>query len=128
MKVLVAGSRGFHGYEFLKKELDLVASRISITEIISGGAIGVDTLAERWAKENNILITQFLPEYDLYSNPKIAPIMRNKKMAMYCEVAVIFWDGQSNGTKNMILELKKREKKVKVIDLTERQLDLFKPF
>lgn len=55
MKVIIAGSRNITDYELLKKTIK--ESGYNITHILSGGAKGVDTLAERYAKENNIPIT-----------------------------------------------------------------------
>ena len=60
MKIAVIGSRGLivHDLEFyLPKET---------TEIVSGGARGVDTSARMYAKQNGILLTEFLPDYEQY--------------------------------------------------------------
>ena len=54
MKIAVVGSRGFTDYELLKFKLDNIHNRKPITVIISGGAMGADSLGERWAKENNM--------------------------------------------------------------------------
>ncbi|MDE6131979.1 MAG: DUF2493 domain-containing protein, partial [Oscillospiraceae bacterium] len=45
------------------------------TEIISGGAKGVDACARDYAIAHNIKLTEFLPEYDKYG--KNAPLKRN---------------------------------------------------
>ena len=49
MKVVIAGSRGFNNYNYMKSQLN----NYNITYIISGDAKGADTLAEKYAKENN---------------------------------------------------------------------------
>ena len=36
------------------------------TEIVSGGAIGVDRSARNYAKTHNIKLKEFLPEYERY--------------------------------------------------------------
>ena len=46
-----------------------------ITEIISGGAKGIDTLAEIYANKNNIPMRIIRPEYNKYK--KAAPLKRN---------------------------------------------------
>ena len=58
MKVVIAGSRGFNDYNYMKNQLNTY----NITYIITGGAKGADSLAEKYAKENNILIEIIKPE------------------------------------------------------------------
>lgn len=54
MKLAVIGSRGFNDFELLRMELD----QMSISEIISGGAKGADSLAKQYAEMRNISIVQ----------------------------------------------------------------------
>lgn len=84
-----------------------------VTEIVSGGAKGVDTLAKEYAKRIGIKITEFLPKYNLYG--RAAPIKRNEEIAEYSDEAVAFWDGESKGTKHTINFFEKLGKKVTVI-------------
>ena len=63
MKIAVIGSRSFNDYDLVKKEL---ASIQDITEIVSGGASGADTLAARYARENGIRLTEFYPEWEKF--------------------------------------------------------------
>ena len=49
MKVVIAGSRHFIDYEYVRDCVN--DSKLDITEIISGGASGVDFLAIMYAKE-----------------------------------------------------------------------------
>ncbi|MBQ8249486.1 MAG: DUF2493 domain-containing protein [Clostridia bacterium] len=95
MKVAVVGSRTL--------TIDNLGSYLpsETTEIVSGGAKGIDTCAREYATANNIKLTEFLPEYERYG--RAAPLARNKKIVEYAEVIVVFWDGKTNGTK-MILE------------------------
>jgi predicted Rossmann fold nucleotide-binding protein DprA/Smf involved in DNA uptake len=62
MKVAVIGGRDFKDYELVKKTL----SKLTITVIVSGGALGADLLAERYADENNIPKKIFLPDWKTY--------------------------------------------------------------
>ena len=110
MKVVIAGSRGISG---VIGRLSLIKaieqSSFFITEVVSGGAIGVDKLGEAWAMANDVNVTQFLPQYDLFP-PKVAPIKRNEKMADYADAALFLWDGVSRGTFNMIKNMHDRNK------------------
>ena len=83
---------------------------IGVTEIVSGGAKGIDTCAKIYALKNNIKLTEFLPDYDNYG--RSAPIRRNVEIINYADVIVAFWDGTSHGTKFVIDNAKKRGKKV----------------
>lgn len=69
MKVAVVGSRGL----IVKNLGDYLPK--NTTEIISGGARGVDTCAKEYAVANGIKLTEFLPEYQKYGRG--APLKRN---------------------------------------------------
>ena len=56
----------------------------------------MDTLAEIYANNNCIPIKIFKPDLDKYG--KSAGVIRNYKMAKYCDVAIVI----HNGSKNMI--------------------------
>ena len=58
MKLAVVGCRDFEDYDFFKRYLEAIIKVHSLepVEIVSGGAKGADSLAERWANENNIPI------------------------------------------------------------------------
>ena len=67
-----------------------------LTEIVSGGARGVDTCARAYARENNIPLAEFLPDYALFG--RRAPLERNLQIIRYADAVVAFWDGKSRGT------------------------------
>ena len=70
------------------------------SEIVSGGARGVDTSASEYAKACGIKLTEFLPEYDKYG--KSAPLNRNITIIENSDLVLAFWDGKSRGTKFVI--------------------------
>ena len=82
------------------------------TEIVSGGARGIDSCAEMYAKQNGIPIKVFLPEYEKYG--KTAPLKRNILIIDYADSVLAFWDGVSHGTKFVIDNCKKTNKPVKI--------------
>jgi predicted Rossmann fold nucleotide-binding protein DprA/Smf involved in DNA uptake len=59
MKAAVIGSRSFNDYNKLSE----VLSTFEISEIISGGAKGVDILAERYANSHHISTTILKPDW-----------------------------------------------------------------
>ena len=108
MKILIAGSRTITDMDILLKVIKLSGYKItSSDEIVSGGARGVDTLAEIYAKNNGIPIKIFKPDWDKYG--KSAGVIRNYEMAKYCDGAIVIHNG-SNGSLNMIRNLIKFNK------------------
>jgi len=95
MKVAVVGSRSFRDYELMKYKL----SNLSIAEIVSGGAMGADKLAERYAKEMDIPVVIFYPEWSI---GKHAGLLRNTDIVRYSDIVYAFWDGHSPGTADSI--------------------------
>ncbi len=106
MKIAVVGSRKLI-IEDIEKYLPCTA-----TEIVSGGARGIDTCAKGYAIENNITITEFSPNYKKYG--RIAPLRRNLDIINYADIVVALWDGKSKGTKYVIDNCKRINKKLTV--------------
>jgi hypothetical protein len=99
MKLIVAGSRDFTDYEFLKSKLDFLLQN-KHAEIVSGTARGADKLGERYAEEKGLPIKQF--EADWNGLGKRAGWVRNKAMAEYATHCVVFIKDNSPGSKMMI--------------------------
>lgn len=110
MKVAVIGSRGI-----TKVNLEDFLPE-STTEIVSGGARGVDTCARKYATEHSLILTEFLPDYEHFGRG--APLRRNIEIIDYADLVLAFWDGKSRGTKFVIENCKKRNKEVKVYTLS----------
>lgn len=110
IKVIIAGTRDFNDYAFLKKNVDYFLQGINPNneeiEIVSGNARGADKLGERYAKEHNLPVKLFPANWDKYG--KRAGYLRNQEMANYADVLIAFWDEKSKGTKHMIDIAKKQ--------------------
>lgn len=106
MKVAVIGSRNV-----TVRDMDIYLPN-GCTEIVSGGARGVDTCAAKYAKENNLRLTVFRPDYDTFG--RSAPIIRNRDIVNYADEVVAFWDGSSRGTAFVIDYCKSVGKKCSV--------------
>jgi hypothetical protein len=120
MKVIIAGSRNVTDYTILVEAID--RSGYTITEVVSGCAVGVDRLGEQWARANNISIKEMPADWN--HNGKAAGPMRNKAMAEYADAAIVVWDGKSPGSRNMIENMIRR-KKPYYVALTSSTLDDF---
>ena len=112
MKVAVIGSRGIT-VDNLKDYLPE-----DVTEIVTGGAKGVDTCAEEYALAHNIKLTKFLPEYSKYR--KSAPLKRNIQIIEYSDLVLAFWDGSSRGTKYVIDNCDKLNTPVRVFTFEKK--------
>ena len=106
MIVAVVGSRTLK-VENLKEYLPK-----NTTEIVSGGAKGIDSCAKKYALENNIKYTEFLPEYEKYG--RSAPLRRNIDIVKNAGYVIAFWDGKSRGTAFTIGMCKSFDVRVKI--------------
>lgn len=111
-KYAVVGSRTMNDYDALKKVLDGIVKEGDT--IVSGGAKGADSLAERYAQEKGLETLVFKPDWKRYGRG--AGMVRNKTIADNSDTVVAFWDGESKGTKHTIDYAKKTGKKVLVCD------------
>lgn len=106
MKVAVIGSRGLSVSDLGRYLPE------NTTEIVSGGAKGVDTSAREYALSHGIKLTEFLPEYTKYG--RSAPLKRNITIIEYSDIVLAFWDGKSRGTKFVIDNCRKLGVEVRV--------------
>lgn len=94
MRVAVVGSRNV-----LINDLEMYLP-LDTTEIITGGAKGVDNCAAEYALANGIKVAVFCPEYEKYG--RAAPLKRNAQIVENADMVLAFWDEKSRGTKNVI--------------------------
>lgn len=90
MKLLIVGSRSITDFDlspYVSEEVDT---------IISGGANGIDALAERYADARRISKYIVRPQYNLYG--RAAPLKRNEQMVDMADAVLVIWDGVSKGT------------------------------
>ena len=85
------------------------------TEIVSGGARGVDASAREYAMAKGLKLTEFLPEYERFG--RAAPLKRNITIIENANLVLAFWDGKSKGTKFVIDSCEKLGVEVRVIRL-----------
>lgn len=111
MRIAIIGSRGLNVDDFgkyLPKDT---------TEIVSGGAKGVDACAREYALIHGLKLTEYLPEYSRYG--RAAPLRRNISIIENADRVLAFWDGSSRGTKHVIDNCKKRNIPVEVYVISE---------
>ena len=107
MKLLVVGSRSITEFDlspFISEDVDTS---------ISGGAGGVDTLAEQYADRHRISKYIIRPRYDLYR--RAAPLKRNEQMVDMADTVLVIWDGCSKGAEYTVKYAKKVGKHLTVV-------------
>ena len=111
MRVAVIGSRGL--------TVDNLGDYLPIetTEIISGGARGVDASAREYALRQGLKLTEYLPKYERYG--RAAPLRRSIAIIENADLVLAFWDGASRGTKYVIDNCKKRNIPIKIYILSK---------
>jgi predicted Rossmann fold nucleotide-binding protein DprA/Smf involved in DNA uptake len=112
MKLLIAGSRSITDFElapYIPSDTDT---------IISGGAAGVDGVAERYADEHGLEKMIVRPQYDRYG--RAAPIKRNEQMVDMADEVLVIWDGKSKGSMHTIRYAEKVRKPLRVVCVEEK--------
>lgn len=107
MKLLIVGSRGISHFALDK----YVPSDVEL--IISGGAGGMDTVAEEYADKHRISKLIVRPQYERYG--KGAPLKRNEKMVDMADAVLVVWDGASRGARYTAEYAKRKGKPVTVV-------------
>lgn len=112
MIVIIAGSRDLW---VLTDEIDAELAKAGWvpTEIVSGGARGIDTAGEFYAKSKSLGLKIFPADWDKLG--RRAGFLRNEKMSHYADALLAVWDGQSRGTLNMIECMQRLEKPVHIL-------------
>ncbi len=107
MKLLIAGSRSIKDFDlspYIPDDVDV---------IISGGAGGIDTLAEQYADKHRISKCIIRPRYDLYG--KAAPLKRNEEMIEIADKVLVIWDGKSKGAAYTLKYAEKINKEIMLV-------------
>lgn len=87
----------------------------SCTCIISGGAIGIDHIAQEISKILKVEFIEFLPDYKKYG--KRAPLIRNLEIVKQADFVFAVWDFTSRGTANTISHCIKEQKQFEIIEI-----------
>ena len=117
MKVVVCGGRGFRSSAQVFRELDRLHQKYNFTELMQGGAKGVDTFAREWAITYPA-IKRWVCKADWDKYGKSAGPIRNKRMLEWGPDLVIAFPG-GKGTASMTRLAK--EAGVKVIMVLQNE-------
>ena len=125
MKTIIAGGRDITDPRIVTSAVVESGFAPDTTEVVSGGAAGVDRIGEGMAELAGLKCTIFAADWAKHG--RAAGPIRNRQMAAYADRLIAVWDGKSRGTKNMIDEMKKLGKPVfiKRIDATSKNSALY---
>lgn len=115
MKLAIVGSRNFHNYSIIE---DFICAHYDLDEIdtiISGGANGVDTLAEQFARNHHKQMEIFPAEWKKYG--KSAGPRRNRLIVENADAVVAFPANDSRGTMHSISLAKQMCKRLEICDV-----------
>ena len=107
MKVAIVGSRGLFVQDFT------LYLPPDVTEIVSGGAKGIDQCAMSYAQTHGLPLTEFKPDYRRFGRG--APLKRNLEIVDYADFVLIFWDGVSRGSRFVVDTCEKMHKPHRVV-------------
>lgn len=102
MRLIIAGGRELRfpsADELVEQAFKHYPFKDEVTEIVHGGARGIDAAAGRYF--SGFLPVKVFPA-DWENHGKSAGPKRNMQMAYYADALLAIWDGSSRGTGNMI--------------------------
>jgi len=116
MKIAIVGSREY-------PKLNLVSEYVKTLEkdviIISGGAKGVDLVAEQTARQRGFIL---IIHYADWNKGKGAGLARNSLIVADADLIVAFWDGKSTGTLDTLKKAKKAKKPYEIYGPSGKRL------
>jgi len=118
MKLAIIGGRTFVDYALMCKSIDTFCKDQKVTLVISGGAKGADTLAEKWALEHNIDTLILKPDWTI---GKRAGLERNTDIVNEATHLIAFVMPESKGTWDSIKKAREKGIPTKVIEKNNNQ-------
>ncbi len=98
VRVGVVGSRSFSALGLVRS---FVAALPAGVVVVSGGACGVDRVAEGAASARGLSVSVFPAAWGSALG-RLAGVVRNRALVRSCSVVVAFWDGVSAGTASAV--------------------------
>jgi hypothetical protein len=121
LRIAVVGCRQYDNYDFFSERFVHYVNELKELypgrpfEFYSGGAPGIDSMIEDYCADHGYTFTAIDADWDKHG--KAAGFIRNQQLAERVGVVLVFWDGQSTGTKDMrdrCFELRRRVRTVRI--------------
>jgi predicted Rossmann fold nucleotide-binding protein DprA/Smf involved in DNA uptake len=98
MKLLITGSRRATAQDYARLAAAIQKYAPQATEILHGGAIGADQLADQYAQAQGLPVTVIRPDYAQWP-AKVAPLKRNHQLVDLADgVIALYKDKRKGGT------------------------------
>jgi hypothetical protein len=110
-RVAIVGSRAYPRLDLIEA---FVASLPAGTVVVSGGARGVDSVAEIAARDRGLDVVVYQADWERLGR-KAGPV-RNAEIVANADRVVGFWDGKSRGTLNTVMQADRAGLPVEVFD------------
>lgn len=108
-RIAIVGSRGWGNKQAV---IDLVRALPLGTVVVTGGARGVDSIAEEEALKCGLVVAVCRASFEQWG--RAAGPVRNKIIVDLADEVFAFWDGKSPGTKNTIHHANQAGKKITI--------------
>ena len=115
VKVGIVGSRSITSSEYVFSVLDFYLARLleeNEVVIVSGSAIGIDSLGAQWAELRKLKTEIYLPDWQTHG--KKAGFLRNQQIIDNSDYLIAITTG-SNGTADSIKRAVKKNIPIKII-------------
>lgn len=115
VKVGIVGSRSITDSKYVFSVLDFYLARLleeNEVVVVSGGAIGIDSLGAQWAELRKLKTEIYLPDWQTHG--KKAGFLRNQQIIDNSDYLIAITTG-SNGTADSIKRAVKKNIPIKII-------------
>lgn len=113
MNLAIIGSRSFTDKGLLLSILGRHFSLCGVTEVVSGGAAGADSLGAAWGRDMGIKVTEFKPDWETFG--KAAGMIRNEDIIKEADFVLAFHDGISKGTAGALVIARRLRKSTLIV-------------
>lgn len=116
LRIAIVGSRNCGpAMQRIVEIRDVLRSYGQVVTVVSGGARGIDSLAELVAKQLGFPTRVYPADWNRLG--KSAGFQRNEQIVLGCDELHAWWDGESKGTENTISLARVHQKKHFIHDL-----------
>lgn len=122
MRIAIVGSRDGLPWARVSDAIRDLVRRPDVTSVVSGGALGVDRLAESLALAAGKHVVAIRPDWQRFG--KSAGYRRNVEIVAQADEVYAFWNGTSKGTKHSIDIANKMRKPVYVVQFVDAGADV----
>lgn len=122
-KIAIIGSRSFNDFDFLDKKVkELMPKQKCDFIIVSGGAKGTDTLAEKFADKYGYKLEVWRAKW--HTHGKCAGYLRNHDIVRNANMVIAFWDGMNKGTRHTINIAKNDENRIVYVIRIDKEREI----